>query len=101
MGVVIGETAELGDDVYLLHNVTLGSVTRNGDRVSLPCGRRHPKIGNGAIIGAGAVLLGPISIGDSAKIGANAVVLRDVKPGETVVGIPARATARSPQEQAA
>ena len=83
MGVVIGETAELGDDVYLYHQVTLGGISSGK-------GKRHPTIGNNVIIGAGAKVLGPILIGDNARIGANAVVVSAVAPGTTVVGIPAR-----------
>jgi serine O-acetyltransferase len=83
MGVVIGETAEIGDDVTLYHGVTLGGTTWNK-------GKRHPTLGNGVIAGAGAKMLGPISIGDNAKIGSNAVVVSDVPPGATAVGIPAR-----------
>src|SRR6266851_489982 len=83
MGVVIGETAELGDDCTLYHGVTLGGTTWNK-------GKRHPTLGRGVVIGAGAKLLGPIVIGDGAKIGSNAVVGKDVPPGATAVGIPAR-----------
>src|SRR5437773_620923 len=83
MGVVIGETAELGDDCTLYHGVTLGGTTWNR-------GKRHPSLGNGVVIGAGAKLLGPISVGDRARIGSNAVVVKDVPPGATAVGIPAR-----------
>ncbi len=83
MGVVIGETAEVGDDVYMYHQVTLGGT-------SLSQGKRHPTIGSNVVIGAGAKVLGPILVGDGARIGANAVVLSDVPMGETVVGIPAR-----------
>ena len=88
MGVVIGETAEIGDDVYIYHQVTLGGI-------STQPGKRHPTIGNNVIIGAGAKVLGAISIGDNARIGANAVVVSAVAAGATVVGIPAR-----PVEQA-
>jgi len=87
MGVVIGETAEIGDDVLIYHGVTLGGLTL--DSTGKP-GKRHPTIGNGVAIGAGAQVLGPITVGDGARVGANAVVSRDVPPGETVVGIPAR-----------
>jgi serine O-acetyltransferase len=83
MGVVIGETAEVGDDCTLYHGVTLGGTTWNR-------GKRHPSLGNGVVIGAGAKLLGPISIGDRARIGSNAVVVKDVPAGATAVGIPAR-----------
>jgi serine O-acetyltransferase len=83
MGVVIGETAEIGDDCTLYHGVTLGGV--KWDRV-----KRHPTLGRKVVVGAGAKILGPILVGDGAKIGSNAVVVRDVPPGATAVGIPAR-----------
>ena len=83
MGVVIGETAEIGDDCTLYHGVTLGGT-------SWKAGKRHPTLGKGVVIGAGAKILGPILVGDGAKIGSNAVVVRDVPPGATAVGIPAR-----------
>ncbi|PWX13227.1 serine O-acetyltransferase [Clostridium perfringens] len=82
MGVVIGETAEIGDNVTIYHGVTLGGTGKDN-------GKRHPTVGNNVIIGCGAKILGPISIGDGAKIGANSVVLKDVPKGKTVVGIPA------------
>lgn len=83
MGVVVGETAEIGDDSTLYHGVTLGGTTWKK-------GKRHPTLGKGVVIGAGAKVLGPITIGDGAKIGSNAVVVKDVPPGATAVGIPAR-----------
>jgi len=83
MGVVIGETAEIGDDCTLYHGVTLGGV--KWDRV-----KRHPTLGRKVVVGAGAKILGPILVGDGAKIGSNAVVVRDVPAGATAVGIPAR-----------
>ncbi|SMH58279.1 serine O-acetyltransferase [Azospirillum agricola] len=83
MGVVIGETAEIGDDVMLYHGVTLGGT-------SLAPGKRHPTLGDGVIVGAGAKILGAITVGEGARIGANAVVVADVAPGTAMVGIPAR-----------
>jgi serine O-acetyltransferase len=83
MGVVIGETAEIGDDCTLYHGVTLGGTTWNK-------GKRHPTLERGVVIGAGAKVLGPIVIGEGAKIGSNAVVVKDVPPGATATGIPAR-----------
>ena len=83
MGVVIGETAELGDDCTLYHGVTLGGTSWNK-------GKRHPTLGQGVVIGAGAKVLGPILVGEGAKIGSNAVVVKDVPPGATALGIPAR-----------
>jgi serine O-acetyltransferase len=83
MGVVIGETAEIGDDVLLYHGVTLGGTGKDK-------GKRHPTLGNNVVIGAGAKVLGPIYIGNNAKIGANSVVLKDVPEGATAVGIPAK-----------
>lgn len=83
MGVVIGETSEVGDDVMLYHGVTLGGT-------SMEQAKRHPTLGNGVLVGAGAKILGPITLGDGVKVGANAVVLKDVPSGQTVVGIPAK-----------
>ena len=87
MGVVIGETAEIGDDCYLYHQVTLGVARTMG-------GKRHPSVGNNVIIGAGAKVLGPITVGDNARIGSNAVVVDAVAANTTVVGIPARPVER-------
>jgi serine O-acetyltransferase len=83
MGVVVGETSEVGDDVTLYQGVTLGGT-------SLEKGKRHPTIGDGVIIGSGAQVLGPLNVGMGARIGANAVVLQDVPQGATMVGIPAK-----------
>ena len=94
MGVVIGETAEVGDDVTLYHGVTLGGT-------SWGKGKRHPKLGKGVVIGAGAKVLGPITVGDGAKIGSNAVVVKDVPANATVVGVPGRVLEEVSPEQAA
>jgi len=91
-GVVIGETAEIGDDVTLYQGVTLGGTT-------LHEGKRHPTLEDGVIVGAGARVLGPITVGAGARIGANAVVLADVPKGVTMVGIPARAVMRRDKER--
>ncbi|HEY0626523.1 MAG TPA: serine O-acetyltransferase EpsC [Allosphingosinicella sp.] len=85
---VVGESAEIGDDVTIYQNVTLGGTNpANG----VP-GKRHPTIGDGVIIGSGAQVLGPITVGARARIGANAVVTKDVPEGATMIGIPARST---------
>jgi serine O-acetyltransferase len=89
VGVVIGETAVIGDDVTLYHGVTLGGIAPTGH----PGGKRHPTVENGVIIGAGAQVLGGITVGKDARVGANAVAVKDVPPGVTVVGIPAQVTA--------
>lgn len=83
MGVVIGETSEIGDDCTLYHGVTLGGTTWNK-------GKRHPTLETGVVVGAGAKILGPITVGAGAHVGSNAVVVKDVPPGATAVGIPAR-----------
>jgi serine O-acetyltransferase len=92
MGVVIGETAEIGDDCTLYHGVTLGGT-------SWEKGKRHPTLGCDVVIGAGAKVLGPISIGDDVRIGSNAVVLKDVPNGATVVGVPGRVVGGGESEQ--
>lgn len=89
MGVVIGETAEVGNDVTLYQGVTLGGVS--GDP-----GKRHPTLEDGVVVGAGAAVLGPFTVGRGARIGSNAVVLQAVEPNTTVVGVPAHAAARRP-----
>jgi serine O-acetyltransferase len=88
MGVVIGETAEVGADVTLYHGVTLGGT-------SLEKGKRHPTIGDRVVIGAGAKVLGAITIGDDSRIGANAVVVRSIPPNSVVVGVPGQIVKRS------
>lgn len=87
MGVVIGETAEVGDDVTIYHGVTLGGTGKDK-------GKRHPTIRDNVTIGAGAKLLGPIEVGEGVKVGANSVVLVNVPKGSTAVGIPARIISR-------
>ncbi len=90
MGVVIGETAEIGDDVTLYHGVTLGGTSWNK-------GKRHPTLGNGVVIGAGAKVLGPIKIGENARVGSNAVVTKAIPAGATAVGNPVRIIDKSEQ----
>ncbi len=94
MGVVIGETAELGDDVTLYQGVTLGgtSLTRGE--------KRHPTLESGVIVGSGAQVLGPFTVGRNARIGANAVVLKEVRAGDSVVGIPAKSVTENQKVQA-
>lgn len=82
-GIVVGETAEIGDDVLMYHHVTLGGTSRTKTK-------RHPTIGNRVLLGAGATVLGPIHVADDAKIGAMALVLKDVPAGEFVVGVPGK-----------
>ncbi|MDO4435839.1 MAG: serine O-acetyltransferase [Cardiobacteriaceae bacterium] len=94
MGIVIGETAELGDDVSIYQGVTLGGT-------SWQQGKRHPTIGNNVILGAGAKVIGAIKVGDGARVGSNAVVVKEVAAGATVVGIPARAVGKqAPHDEA-
>lgn len=90
MGVVIGETAEIGNDVTLYQGVTLGGTSLDG-------GKRHPTIGDGVVVGAGAQVLGPLTVGPGARIGANAVVIKDVPAEVTMVGIPARPVQPKPK----
>ncbi len=87
-GVVIGETAEIGDDVTLYQGVTLGGTGKD-------TGKRHPTIGNGVMIGAGAKVLGPFKVGDNSNIAAGAVVLEEIPPDSTAVGVPARVVKRN------
>lgn len=83
MGIVIGETAEVGEDCLIYHGVTLGAVKNKK-------GKRHPTIGNNVMLGAGSVVLGEVNVGNNVKVGANAVVLSDIEDGMTAVGAPAR-----------
>lgn len=92
MGVVIGETAEIGDDVMLYHGVTLGGR-------SLEHGKRHPTLGNRVTVGAGAKVLGPVHIGEDSAVGANAVVTRDVPPDSIATGIPAVVRSRTERQR--
>lgn len=83
MGIVIGETAEIGDDCLIYHGVTLGGTGKD-------VGKRHPTIGNNVLIGTGAKVLGPFKVGDNSRIAANSVVLSEIPPDSTAVGVPAR-----------
>ena len=83
MGIVIGETAEIGDDCLIYHGVTLGGTGKDS-------GKRHPTIGNNVLIGNGAKILGPFKVGDNSRIAANSVVLTEIPPDSTAVGVPAR-----------
>ena len=94
MGVVIGETAIIGDDCTLYHGVTLGGTSWNK-------GKRHPTLENGVVIGAGAKILGPITLGAGAKVGSNAVVVKDVPANATAIGIPARILEDTPVDKKA
>nr|WP_298147605.1 serine O-acetyltransferase [uncultured Pseudomonas sp.] len=94
MGIVIGETAEIGNDVTLYQGVTLGGTSWNK-------GKRHPTLEDGVVVGAGAKVLGPFTVGEGAKIGSNAVVTKAVPAGATAVGIPARIIAKVDDEQQA
>jgi serine O-acetyltransferase len=99
MGLVIGETAEIGDDVTLYHDVTLGGIAPSVNSASQVGKKRHPTIADNVIIGSGAQVLGPITVGECARVGANAVVVGDVAPGTTVVGIPARVVVPKHQQE--
>lgn len=92
MGVVIGETAEIGDDCTLYHGVTLGGTSWNA-------GKRHPTLENDVVVGAGAKVLGPITLAEGSRVGSNAVVVKDVEPGNTVVGVPGRIVNKSLEEK--
>ncbi|MDR1674212.1 MAG: serine O-acetyltransferase, partial [Oscillospiraceae bacterium] len=87
MGVVIGETAEVGDNCVIYQGVTLGGTGKEK-------GKRHPTLGNNVMVGAGAKVLGPLTVGDNVKIAANAVVLQEIPPNSTAVGVPAKIVKR-------
>ncbi len=91
MGIVIGETAEIGDDCLIYHGVTLGGTGKES-------GKRHPTIGNNVLIGTGAKVLGPFTVGDNCRIAANSVVLKEIPPDSTAVGVPARIVKRAGQK---
>ena len=91
MGVVIGETSEIGDNVTIYHNVTLGGSSPSIDSERQRHEKRHPTIGNDVVIGSGAQIIGPINVGNNSRIAANAVVVKDVPENATMVGIPAKA----------
>ena len=91
MGVVIGETAEIGNDVTIYHGVTLGGTSWNK-------GKRHPTLEDGVVVGAGAKILGPFTVGENAKVGSNSVVTKAVPQGATVIGVPGRITQASSVE---
>ncbi|MCL2680820.1 MAG: serine O-acetyltransferase [Coriobacteriia bacterium] len=93
MGVVIGETSIIGDDVTLYQGVTLGGTGKE-------TGKRHPTLGNGVVVGVGASVLGAITLGDGSKVGGGAVAVKDVPPGATVVGIPAKIVGAKPAPKA-
>ena len=91
MGVVIGETSEIGNDVTIYHAVTLGGISPSIDSERQRHEKRHPTIGNDVVIGSGAQIIGPVNVGNGARIAANAVVVKDVPENATMVGIPAKA----------
>ena len=91
MGVVIGETSEIGDNVTIYHNVTLGGSSPSIDSERQRHEKRHPTIGNDVVIGSGAQIIGPVKVGNNSRIAANAVVVKDVPENATMVGIPAKA----------
>ncbi|ANK81365.1 MAG: serine O-acetyltransferase [Rhizobiales bacterium NRL2] len=95
MGVVIGETAEIGDNVTLYHDVTLGGVAPSVDSAAQVGQKRHPTLEDDVIVGSGAQVLGPITVRKGARVGANAVVVKEVPPGVSVVGIPAEIVGKS------
>ena len=99
MGVVIGETSRIGDNVTLYHDVTLGGISPAEESHAQVSQKRHPTLGDNVIVGSGAQILGPISVGRGARVGANSVVLKNVAAGTTVVGIPARPLTSSRRDE--
>ena len=91
MGVVIGETSKIGNDVTIYHAVTLGGISPSIDSESQRHEKRHPTIGDNVVIGSGAQIIGPVKVGDGSRIAANAVVVKDVEENTTMVGVPAKA----------
>ena len=98
MGVVIGETSSIGNEVTIYHGVTLGGTSPSEDSDKQKNTKRHPTINDNVIIGSGAQVLGPITVGKNSKIGSNSVVAKDVDENMSVVGIPARYTSESPSD---
>ena len=98
MGVVIGETSEIGDNVTIYHSVTLGGISPSIDSDSQRDVKRHPTLKNNVVVGSGAQVLGPIVVGENAKIGANAVVTKDVPENAVMVGIPAKNVGTTTEE---
>jgi len=98
MGVVIGETSEIGDNVTIYHNVTLGGISPSIDSENQRNLKRHPTLQDDVVVGSGAQILGPVIIGKNSKIGANAVVTKDVNENAVMVGIPAKNVGRAPEE---
>ena len=90
MGVVIGETSEIGTNVTIYHAVTLGGISPSVDSEKQKHEKRHPTIGNDVVVGSGAQIIGPVKVGDGSRIAANAVVVNDVPEGATMVGVPAK-----------
>ena len=98
MGVVIGETSEIGNDVTIYHAVTLGGISPSVDSERQRNEKRHPTIGNKVVIGSGAQIIGPVKVGDGSRIAANAVVVNDVPEGATMVGVCLLYTSPSPRD---
>ena len=99
MGVVIGETSEIGDNVTIYHSVTLGGISPSIDSDSQRDVKRHPTLKNNVVVGSGAQVLGPVVVGENAKIGANAVVTKDVPENAVMVGIPAKNVGAAPTDK--